>query len=71
MKHRAKRLPSLAREEFDESTAIDVELDGAERRDEPGYAHNTRALLLARGRRLLFLTFRDMANRVVDADARC
>jgi hypothetical protein len=82
---------SLAREEFDESTAVDVELepgqmvmfdvytihgathnrgsvpragyalrfmpatshfdhDGAERRDEPGYAHNTRALLLARGK---------------------
>lgn len=82
---------SLAREEFDEATAVDIELepgqmvmfdvytihgathnrgavpragyalrfmpatshfdhDGAERRDEPGYAHNTRALLLARGR---------------------
>lgn len=82
---------SLAKEEFDESTAVDVELepgqmvlfdvytihgaahnrgtvpragyalrfmpaashfdhDGAERRDEPGYAHNTRALLLVRGK---------------------
>lgn len=82
---------SLAAAEFDESTAVDIELepgqmvmfdvytvhgathnrgavpragyalrfmpstshfdhDGAERRDEPGYAHNTRALLLARGR---------------------
>jgi hypothetical protein len=82
---------SLAKEEFDESTAVDVELepgqmvmfdvytihgaahnrgsvpragyalrfmpatshfdhDGAERRDEPGYAHDTRALLLARGK---------------------
>jgi hypothetical protein len=82
---------SLAKEEFDENDAVDVELqpgqmvmfdvytihgaahnrgtipragyalrfmpstshfdhDGAERRDEPGYAHNTRALFLARGR---------------------
>jgi hypothetical protein len=82
---------SLAKEEFDDGTAVDVELepgqmvmfdvytihgaahnrgsvpragyalrfmpatshfdhDCAERRDEPGYAHNTRALLLARGR---------------------
>jgi hypothetical protein len=82
---------SLARDEFDESTAVDIELepgqmvmfdvytvhgathnrgdvpragyalrfmpstshfdhDGAERRDEPGYAHDTRPLFLARGR---------------------
>jgi hypothetical protein len=82
---------SLARDEFDDSKAVDVELepgqmvmfdvytihgathnrgvvpragyalrfmpatshfdhDGAERRDEPGYAHDTRALLLARGK---------------------
>ena len=82
---------SLAKEEFEEGAAVDVELepgqmvmfdvytvhgathnrgavpragyalrfmpstshfdhDGAERRDEPGYAHNTRPLFLARGR---------------------
>ena len=81
---------SIAKEEFDESKAVDIELepgqmvmfdvytvhgathnrgavpragyalrfmpatshfdhDGAERRDEPGYAHNTRPLFLVRG----------------------